>query len=121
VIDESAADMTEFQLYAELRRYRDSARMTQERVARAIGCAPSTISKFESGDRVPTVRQTGYLLRLYGVPQSERQKLIDASQVQLTPVTHGEFRQMRAQIADMCALLETVAKAVMSTEVAKHD
>lgn len=111
--------MTDFQLHTELRRCRLAARLIQESVAHSIGCAPSTMTKFERGDRVPSVRQTEDMLRLYRVPRSERPQFLDAARVQLAPVTHGEFRQMQAQLADMRDSIEALTAAILSNEVNK--
>lgn len=58
-------------LGAHLRRLRSGPKLTGAQVASRIGCAPSTISKFESGSLVPDSEQLDKLLDLFQVEETE--------------------------------------------------
>ncbi|OLT26013.1 hypothetical protein BJF83_21810 [Nocardiopsis sp. CNR-923] len=63
-------------LGARLRRLRSETKLTGARVAAGIGCAPSTISKFEGGTLIPDAEQLDRLLTLLHVEDvDERQSL----------------------------------------------
>ncbi|WP_190394723.1 helix-turn-helix domain-containing protein [Nocardiopsis deserti] len=63
-------------LGAHLRKLRSDGKLTGARVASNIGCAPSTISKFEGGSLVPDPEQLDKLLDLFHVEESgERESL----------------------------------------------
>ncbi|WP_047868016.1 helix-turn-helix transcriptional regulator [Nocardiopsis sp. RV163] len=63
-------------LGAHLRKLRSDGKLTGARVASDIGCAPSTISKFEGGSLVPDAEQLDKLLDLFRVEESgERESL----------------------------------------------
>ncbi|WP_028648684.1 helix-turn-helix transcriptional regulator [Nocardiopsis sp. CNT312] len=58
-------------LGAHLRRLRSAAKLTGARVAADIGCAPSTISKFEGGSLIPDTEQLDQLLALFNVQDAD--------------------------------------------------
>lgn len=63
-------------LGAHLRRLRSDVKLTGAKVASSIGCAPSTISKFEGGSLIPDPEQLNKLLDLFRVADaSERESL----------------------------------------------
>lgn len=53
---------------ARLKAARLAAGLTQEQVARARGCHPMTVSKWETGVVTPTVSTLLAVAELYGVP-----------------------------------------------------
>ncbi|MDA0565184.1 helix-turn-helix domain-containing protein [Streptomonospora sp. S1-112] len=60
-------------LGAHLRELRGAARLTGTKVAQRLGCAPSTVSKIESGNLVPDSALLDRMLDLYGLePAAER-------------------------------------------------
>lgn len=64
-------------LATELRRLREDADLTIERVAERLMCSPSKISRLETGRRTINPRDVRDLLDLYGVPDEDREALID--------------------------------------------
>jgi transcriptional regulator with XRE-family HTH domain len=63
-------------LGAHLRKLRSDVKLTGAKVASSIGCAPSTISKFEGGSLIPDAEQLDKLLDLFKVADtSERESL----------------------------------------------
>lgn len=63
-------------LGAHLRKLRSDVKLTGTKVASSIGCAPSTISKFEGGGLTPDAEQLDKLLDLFQVSDSvERESL----------------------------------------------
>lgn len=65
-------------LGAELRRYRERAKLTGKQAGAAIGKAPSRISKIETGAQPITRDELDILLDLYDVPEDERPELHEA-------------------------------------------
>jgi hypothetical protein len=64
------------ELGVRLRELRDAAGLTGEEVARRMGRAHSTLSRWESGGLIPRVPDVYFMLELYGVQQSERDALL---------------------------------------------
>jgi transcriptional regulator with XRE-family HTH domain len=63
-------------LGARLRELREAAGLTGEDVAKRVGRAHSTLSRWESGGLIPRVPDVYFMLDLYGVEQSERDALL---------------------------------------------
>ena len=63
-------------LVQELRRLREAAHLTCEEVAAALEVSPSKISRIETGRVLVSPRDVRDLLRIYGVPDDERDALI---------------------------------------------
>jgi transcriptional regulator with XRE-family HTH domain len=68
------------QLGARLRALRDGAGLTGEEVARRMGRAHSTLSRWESGGLIPRVPDVYFMADLYGVDGSERDALLRSAQ-----------------------------------------
>jgi transcriptional regulator with XRE-family HTH domain len=68
------------QLGARLRELRDGAGLTGEEVARRMGRAHSTLSRWESGGLIPRVPDVYFMLDLYGVDGGERDALLRSAQ-----------------------------------------
>jgi transcriptional regulator with XRE-family HTH domain len=64
------------QLGAELRRARDEAGLTIERVAKTLECSESKVSRIENGQVGASPRDVRDMLELYGVPAQQREALI---------------------------------------------
>jgi transcriptional regulator with XRE-family HTH domain len=64
------------QLGARLRELRDGAGLTGAEVARRMGCAHSTLSRWETGGLIPRVPDVYFMLELYGAPEAEREALL---------------------------------------------
>jgi transcriptional regulator with XRE-family HTH domain len=60
----------------ELRRLRETARLTIEDVAKELECSDSKISRIETGQVSATPRDVRDMLEIYGVPEKERKELI---------------------------------------------
>jgi transcriptional regulator with XRE-family HTH domain len=63
-------------LVQELRRLREAAHLTCEEVAAALECSASKISRIETGRVLPSPRDVRDLMKIYGVPDDERDALI---------------------------------------------
>jgi hypothetical protein len=63
-------------LGAELRRLRDDAGLTIDKVAEALDCSPSKISRIETGQVGATPRDVRDMLELYRVDDAQRQALV---------------------------------------------
>jgi transcriptional regulator with XRE-family HTH domain len=64
-------------LAAELKRLREAARLTCEETAARLECSASKISRIESGQTGVSPRDVRDLLRVYGVPEDQRESLIE--------------------------------------------
>jgi len=64
------------QLGARLRELRDGAGLTGEEVAKRMGRAHSTLSRWETGALIPRVPDVYFMLQLYGVDGAERNALL---------------------------------------------
>jgi len=64
-------------LAAELKRLREAARLTCEEAAARLECSASKISRIESGQVGVSPRDVRDLLRIYGVPEDQRESLIE--------------------------------------------
>ena len=49
-----------------LKNLRKEYSLTQEQFGRAVGCEGSTVSKWESGDRVPDISTLGHIANTFG-------------------------------------------------------
>lgn len=76
----SGATLRGRQLGARLRALRDGAGLTGEEVARRMGRAHSTLSRWESGGLIPRVPDVFFMLDLYDVPAPERDALLRYAQ-----------------------------------------
>ncbi len=63
-------------LALELRRLRESARLTCEEVAEQLECSASKISRVETGRVSVSPRDVRDMLEIYGVPESQREGLV---------------------------------------------
>ena len=63
-------------LGAELRRLRDDAGLTIDKVAEALDCSPSKISRIETGQVGATPRDVRDMLELYRVDDAQREALV---------------------------------------------
>jgi transcriptional regulator with XRE-family HTH domain len=63
-------------LAAELRRIRESARLTPERAAAALGWSRPKLVKFETARTAPSPGDVGAMLELYGAPETYKIALI---------------------------------------------
>src|SRR5215467_9781876 len=63
-------------LAQELRRLREAAHLTCEEVAVALDCSASKISRIETGRVLVSPRDVRDLLEVYGVPEDQRDRLI---------------------------------------------
>jgi transcriptional regulator with XRE-family HTH domain len=63
-------------LALELRRLRESARLTCEEVAERLECSASKISRVETGRVSVSPRDVRDMLEIYGVPEAERESLV---------------------------------------------
>ena len=63
-------------LAAELRRLREAAQLTCDEVAARLDCSASKISRIETGRVLVSPRDVRDLLSIYGVPEDERDSLI---------------------------------------------
>lgn len=63
-------------LALELRRLREAAQLTCEDVAARLECSASKISRIETGHVLVSPRDVRDLLRIYGVPEDQRETLI---------------------------------------------
>jgi transcriptional regulator with XRE-family HTH domain len=68
------------QLGVRLRELRDGAGLTGEEVARRMGRAHSTLSRWETGGLIPRPPDVYFMLDLYGVDGAEREALLRAVQ-----------------------------------------
>jgi transcriptional regulator with XRE-family HTH domain len=64
-------------LAAELRRLREAAHLTCEEVAARLECSASKVSRIETGQVSVSPRDVRDMLRIYGVPEDQRSKLIE--------------------------------------------
>ena len=64
------------QLGLQLRELRDEAGLTGEEVAKRMGRAHSTLSRWETGALIPRVPDVYFMLELYGVDGAERDALL---------------------------------------------
>jgi transcriptional regulator with XRE-family HTH domain len=64
-------------LGTELRRLREDAGLTIERVAKSLECSESKVSRIENGQVGASPRDVRDMLELYGVPEREREPLIE--------------------------------------------
>src|ERR1700689_5898965 len=60
----------------ELRRLRESARLTCEDVAERLECSASKISRVETGRVSVSPRDVRDMLQVYGVPPDQREELV---------------------------------------------
>jgi transcriptional regulator with XRE-family HTH domain len=63
-------------LALELRRLRESAKLTCEEVAERLECSASKISRVETGRVSVSPRDVRDMLQIYGVPQDQRESLV---------------------------------------------
>jgi transcriptional regulator with XRE-family HTH domain len=63
-------------LALELRRLRESAKLTCEEVAERLECSASKISRVETGRVSVSPRDVRDMLQIYGVPQEQRESLV---------------------------------------------
>ena len=63
-------------LGAELRRLREDAGLTIDRVAEALECSPSKVSRIETGQVSATPRDVRDMLALYRVPDAQREAMV---------------------------------------------
>jgi transcriptional regulator with XRE-family HTH domain len=63
-------------LGAELRRLREDAGLTIDRVAEALECSPSKVSRIETGQVSATPRDVRDMLALYRVPDAQREDMV---------------------------------------------
>jgi transcriptional regulator with XRE-family HTH domain len=63
-------------LGAELRRLREDAGLTIDRVAEALECSPSKVSRIETGQVSATPRDVRDMLALYRVPDARREAMV---------------------------------------------
>jgi transcriptional regulator with XRE-family HTH domain len=66
-------------LALELRRLREAARLTCEEVAEHLECSASKISRVETGRVSVSPRDVRDMLKLYGVPEQQRDSLVQLS------------------------------------------
>jgi transcriptional regulator with XRE-family HTH domain len=66
-------------LGAELRRLREEAGLTIDRVAEALECSPSKVSRIETGQVSATPRDVRDMLELYRVDQARREALVQVA------------------------------------------
>jgi transcriptional regulator with XRE-family HTH domain len=79
----------------ELRRLRDAAGLTLERVAQRMECSDSKISRIEKGQVSATPRDVGDLLELYQVDEWKREELLQlARQARRRPWWEVEFHDL---------------------------
>jgi transcriptional regulator with XRE-family HTH domain len=73
----SGAMVRRRRLAAELRRLREAAHLTCEEVAARLECSASKISRIETGRVSVSPRDVRDILRIYGVPEDQRNQLIE--------------------------------------------
>jgi transcriptional regulator with XRE-family HTH domain len=97
------------QLGAELRRLRDAAGLTIERVAQHLECSDSKISRIERGQVSATPRDVGDMLDLYPVDDWKREELVQlARQARRRPWWEVEFHDLPLAYASYEAAAVTI-------------
>lgn len=97
------------QLGAELRRLRDAAGLTIERVAQHLECSDSKISRIERGQVSATPRDVGDMLDLYPVDDWKREELVQlARQARRRPWWEVEFHDLPLAYASYEAAAGTI-------------
>jgi transcriptional regulator with XRE-family HTH domain len=97
------------QLGAELRRLRDAAGLTIERVAQQLECSDSKISRIERGQVSATPRDVGDMLDLYPVDDWKREELVQlARQARRRPWWEVEFHDLPLAYASYEAAAQTI-------------
>jgi transcriptional regulator with XRE-family HTH domain len=66
-------------LGAELRRLREEAGLTIDRVAEELECSPSKVSRIETGQVSATPRDVRDMLELYQVPEARREAMVQVA------------------------------------------
>jgi transcriptional regulator with XRE-family HTH domain len=96
----------------ELRRLREEAGLKIEQVARALECAPSTVSRMETGQVFVRPRDLRAMLELYRVNDGRQDRLLElARQAQLRGWWHGH-----GDVAGTFVRLEAAAASIRSYE-----
>lgn len=102
------------QLGAELRRLRDAAGLTIERVAQHLECSDSKISRIERGQVSTSPRDVGDMLDLYPVDDWKREELVQlARQARRRPWWEVEFHDLPLAYASY----ETAARTIRTYQV----
>jgi transcriptional regulator with XRE-family HTH domain len=97
------------QLGVELRRLRDAAGLTIERVAQHLECSDSKISRIERGQVSATPRDVGDMLDLYPVDDWKREELVQlARQARRRPWWEVEFHDLPLAYASYEAAARTI-------------
>jgi transcriptional regulator with XRE-family HTH domain len=97
------------QLGAELRRLRDAAGLTIQRVAQHLECSDSKISRIERGQVSATPRDVGDMLDLYPVDDWKREELVQlARQARRRPWWEVEFHDLPLAYASYEAAARTI-------------
>ena len=96
----------------ELRRLREATGLKIEQVARALECAPSTVSRMETGQVFVRPRDLRTMLELYRVNDARQDRLLQlARQAQLRGWWHGH-----GDVAGTFVRLEAAAASIRSYE-----
>lgn len=98
-----------------LRHHRETARWTLEEAAAALECDKSKISRIETGDRRPVLREMQQLLAAYGVTDRERQAIAALTD----SACSGWWSEYRGLLPDVMAdhaALESIAADIMVYE-----
>ncbi len=98
-------------LGAELRRLREAADLTIERVAGELECSDSKISRIETGQVGATPRDVRDMLALYDVPDEQREKLVKLAREARQRGWWGEYGDV--PIADLMGF-EAAAVSIRS-------
>ena len=66
-----------------LKRHRKALDMTQDELARRVGCSVGALRKIESGDRRPSKQLAGLLARALEIPEEDQQTFIRVARGEL--------------------------------------
>jgi transcriptional regulator with XRE-family HTH domain len=99
----------------ELRRLREAAGLTIERVAQSLECSDSKISRIETGLVGATPRDVRDMLELYGSPEEQRDKLMQAARDAREKGWWHAYRDVR-ESASLYIGLEAAADQIQTYE-----
>jgi transcriptional regulator with XRE-family HTH domain len=111
-------------LGAELRRLRDAAGVTIDRVAEQLNCSASKVSRIETGHTMATVRDVRDMLDIYGVAGAESDELLQIAREArqkgwwhpYSTVLTGAYVGMEAAAGSVRAYEQQVVPGLLQTE-----
>lgn len=99
-----------------LKRRRKALDMTQDELAKRVGCSLGAVRKIEAGDRRPSKQLAGLLAKALEIPEEDQQTFIRVARGELTiERLRQPVRESVAQLPDISSLRGTKQSASLTT------